>query len=140
MLFRGPCQRVIDQIGKIGTKTPIVADHPQPHILARKFVEIVADEEPQQPHQIADFALRPPPILRREGVEREDVDPHRPAPHALRAAPPPPRLGGLRGVAGKRFFAQRPLPSMMMATWRGTASPPPISVSGAEAGSGLTGP
>ena len=75
-----------------------------------------------EPHQLVDLRLRAVPVLDRERVEREHLD----AELAARRAPPraPPRLPArwpsIRD--SPRRSAQRPLPSMMMATWRGRPS------------------
>ena len=87
-----------------------------------QFGEIVADEAAQQAHQLADLVGRPRPVLRAEGEDRDDTD----AEFARRADGTPQRLdaAAMSFARGKpRAAAQRPLPSMMMATWRGASKP-----------------
>jgi hypothetical protein len=40
------------------------ADNPDTDIFTMQLGKVLADEEPQQPHQVGDFLLRPVPVLR----------------------------------------------------------------------------
>ena len=75
--MRGPCQRVVDQRDDIASEAPIIADHPQPYILAYQFIQVVADEQAQQPHKVTHLLLGTAPVLAAERVERQRLDPHR---------------------------------------------------------------
>jgi len=66
--------RIFDHRDQIGRKPAIVADHPQPHIVGHQLGQVLAQEDTQQTHQVADLGLGPPPILRREGVHGQMLD------------------------------------------------------------------
>ena len=80
---------------------------------------LAAQGHEKQLHQRADFVRRTLPVLAGEREQGEDLDPCLGADPitALTASTPAcrPATPGRR-----RFFAQRLLPSMIMATWRGT--------------------
>ena len=81
-------------------------------------VDLAAQVVAQQAHQVADLVGRPAPVLGREGEQRQVPDALARAgldraPHRLGAAP----VAGDRRQAAAR--AQRPLPSMMIATCAG---------------------
>src|SRR5690606_17728410 len=50
----------------------MVADEPQPNIVLVERLHLLAEIEPQQPHQVVHFRNRPLPVFRREGVKRQE--------------------------------------------------------------------
>ena len=97
------------------------ADHVEADVVLEQRRQLRAQVALQQQHQRAHLGRRPLPVLDRERVERE----HARAPAAPRSRATsrtdsmPARWPSTRGRC--RRPAQRPLPSMMMATCRGSA-------------------
>ena len=58
----------------VAVEPDALADDAHAHVVAVQLGEIVADEAAQQAHEIADFRLRPRPVLRAEREEGEDLD------------------------------------------------------------------
>ena len=83
--------------------------------------DLLLERAQEQLHQDRDFVGRAPPVLAREREQRQELDVALDAGEDDRAHRLDARADGRRRAAACRCFAQRPLPSMMMATWRGTA-------------------
>ena len=62
--------------GDIGRQAFAFADDLHPDAALVQFGEVAADEELQQPHQVADLGFRPRPVFRREGVDGQPGDAH----------------------------------------------------------------
>src|SRR3990172_1326237 len=102
-----------------------LAEHAHLHSLPLELVRLPLDVLLQERHQRRNLARGPLPVLLREGEEREHLEPHSTAPPpGPPPTPPRPAFTPLRCPkerGSRRSRAQRPLPSMMMATWRGGA-------------------
>ena len=102
-----------------GCRPVALADDLHPDAVLVQFGEIAADEQLQQAHQVADLGLRPRPVLRREGVDGQPGDADVAGARAPSCAAPRRRRDGRPARGRPRAFAQRPLPSMMIATCAG---------------------
>ena len=96
-----------------------LADDFEPHVVLVQLRRLGFEVMDEIFHQRVHLVLGPVPVLGRKGVEREIFDAQ-----FARGADDDARgfralRGGPRCAAGCRCFAQRPLPSMMMATCRG---------------------
>ena len=121
-----PCVRLgvafgCRQIGlDIGIEPAAVADEAQAYAGLLQFGDLRPQITPQKAGQVHDLAGRAAPVLTAERIDGQPGD-------AGSGSPPQP-CAGRRGslpdgpaMRGRpRDFAQRPLPSMMMATWPGT--------------------
>ena len=112
---------VVDDAGDIGLQARAFADDAHAHAFARQPVQIARHIEPQQIEQRAHFLGGPAPVLGREAEHRQIA--HAQFAGGLdRAAQ---RFDALRYdrtcAAVRAACAQRPLPSMMMATCAGGA-------------------
>ena len=96
-----------------------LADDLHPDAVLVQFGKIAADEKLQQPHQVADFGFRPRPVFRRESVDGQPGDAECRRPREPSCAAPRRRRDGPATRGRPRAFAQRPLPSMMIATCSG---------------------
>ena len=113
----GLAQQVRDVRREIGAR----ANHPHAHIVGVQFREIVADEAMQQrqegfaPPRAGATSFRPRRNRRSDSRSCSSIA----ARTARRSASTPRRCPSNRGRP--RCAAQRPLPSMISATWRGRA-------------------
>jgi hypothetical protein len=80
-----------------------------------KIGKVAANEQFEQTEQVIDLTARPRPVFGRKRKKREI------AKTVSRKASTPARCPALRGKP--RAFAQRPLPSIIMAMWRGSDIP-----------------
>lgn len=95
-----------------------IADDVELHVVFLEFQEILAQVTLHEIHDVRHFFIRALPIFRRKGIDRQDLD-------AQVVGSDDDALerigtGAMAVTAGRPLrLAQRPLPSMMMATWRG---------------------
>lgn len=114
-IARGHLFRVLHKGLNVLVQSPAFPDHLEAHVLLMKFGDLGFQIAPQQPHQVADFLFRTPPVFGRETEQRQII-------HAKPASRLDDLTDGLRTLPVPRdarqptAFAQRPLPSMMMAT------------------------
>ena len=118
-----------------GLRQPVdLADDLQPHVVLVQLRRLGLEIVDEIFHQRVHLVLGPVPVLDRKRVEREILD----AQFARGADDGARRFralrDGLRCAAGPRCFAQRPLPSMMMATCRGSDG---LGLAGSDAGPAL---
>ena len=120
----GQIFRLLQQTANIRIEIVAFADDADADIVLVQIGQIVADEAAQQPHQVADFdGGRDQFSELKEKIVRTEM-PVAAARTVLRKASTPRRWPSTRGRP--RAAAQRPLPSMMMATWRGLSKPSPL--------------
>ena len=110
---------VADHRRDIGGEPIAFADDPQPHAVAVQFGDLAAQIMPQQPHQRLDLILWPLPVLRREAEQRQIGNPEFARRDQTSGAPRRRPADGRQSRGRPRACAQRPLPSMMIATCRG---------------------
>ena len=95
-------------------------DRLEPNIFSTSSGVFSLQKTLEQVHQCKNFALRALPVFRRKGIEGEELDPQIAAAFDAGAH----RVGAFLVAfdpGQSALFAQRPLPSIMMATCRGTA-------------------
>ena len=91
------------------------AEEPRPHALLGEVGQLPVDRLREDLHQVGDLVGRSRPVLGREGVDGERLDPE--VDRRLDGAPQRPRALAVALRDGQpRASAQRPLPSMMIAT------------------------
>ena len=123
------CRRVLPRVSVFGgapcalriaaRKRVAFADEADAHAAAVQFLDLAVQRVEEQFHQRADFLVRPAPVLagEREQGQRLDAAARRQKSMQTLTARAPARWPMMRGR--RRRSAQRPLPSMMTARWRG---------------------
>ena len=119
---RGRVEGLVDRAAGLVGQLVEPAEQPDADALAPQLVGLAADRRLEQAEQAVDLVVGARPVLAAEGVQGQDRD----------AAPdgvpedargwPRRRPRGPRARAGPAARAQRRLPSMMIATWRGSSS------------------
>ena len=97
-----------------------VADHLEADAVLVELRDLLLERAQEQLHQDRDLVGGAAPVLAREREQRQDIRRRARCTRGRSRAPPRRPCGGRRRAAACRCFAQRPLPSMMIATCRGT--------------------
>src|SRR5690606_17309088 len=71
----GALERIFQHRHNIGLHNLVIADNLEADALLNEILEIGPDEPPHEVHQVTDLLLAALPVLRRERVEREALDP-----------------------------------------------------------------